>query len=72
MFILSEEEFNKEYLTRRVKDITEEVNSMPMKERLNFVFEIKKNVLNSLIKEQALAKLKYKTIDDLINQYKNE
>lgn len=62
MLFLSEAEFDREYFVRRVRDISDEINHMPLKERLQFVSSLRKNVVNNLIKEQAIAKLTYEAI----------
>lgn len=69
MVFLTEKEFNAEYMKKRIEYLVEEINEMPLKERMSFIATVKSKVINNLTKEQAVAKFKYEAIKEIL---KNE
>ena len=68
MFLLPQEQFDTEYYKRRLRDISEEINEMPAKDRFSFVNELRNNVRNTLIKERAIYKLKLKAVSEILEE----
>lgn len=68
MFFLTEEEFDVEYYKRRVRDTADEVNHMPLKDRLKFIKDVRGNVIENLKVEQEEAKVKYETIKQILRE----
>lgn len=70
MVFLTQEEFDVEYEKKRIEYLVEEINQMPLKERLRFIEIVKQKVIGNLIKEQGVAKFKYEAIKEILKDEK--
>lgn len=68
MIFLDETDFDLEYQKKMILYISEDINRMNIKDRLKFLNAIRDNVVNTLQKEKAIAKLRYEAINDLLKE----
>lgn len=71
MFFLTETEFDKEYFKRSIAETADEINRMPLKDRLKFISSVESEVIDRLNWEKVQARIKYDTITDILDKYNN-